>query len=354
MLCDVIGWIYWQGVYHIYSTNMMITPSKHRGAKADRFSLSQLLLVLIIGSAVSLLGFNYYHALQCPDNNPDATEASIEALSRRLMYSESLVKSNAATLARLLKDMEEDLTVLGKDTRDNLHQEAIREAVQLAIRLSDLPVPPKPWDFEDEHGIVYEKDDESEKHDDKDKDGWTDEYEAEKEAKEAEDDDESGDKEKKKYGKGVDDYLGSSGDDDKKRGDDPTNGNYQQKPDSWSDPETFGGVSSDKQATFTDGLSDAAPKPKRRQRGGSGSPGEGKSRGEEGGGGDVDEFDDPGEEGGGGKEDIFRDNLSDADARHICNDWKKEHNVVPGVSWGSLPFQLQQKWLQYACDFLLG
>ena len=49
----------------------------------------------------------------------------------------------------------------------------------------------------------------------------------------------------------------------------------------------------------------------------------------------------------------LKDNLSDSDARNFCEGWKQEHNVVVGVSWGSLPFDLQQKWLQYACDYLL-
>jgi len=341
----------------------MHTPlSRHYGdAKAERFSLSQLLLVVIIGCAVSLLGFNYYHALNCPDNNPDATEASIEALSHRLAYSEALVKSNAATLGRLLKDMEEDLTVIGKEIRDKLHKQAVSEAVTIALRLSDLPVPPKPWDFEDEHGIVYEND-EDDRRDDKDKEGWADDYETEqgfddeKEGGGDKDNSKSKNKDKKKkkkkkekkqYGRGHDDYVG--GDNDQERGDGRVAGNYEQKPDSWSRGEEFGGVSSrndDKQATFTDGISDKS-KGRTRQRGSVG----GEAGAEEGG---ADDYDDPGEEGSEGKEDVFRDNLSDADARHICAEWKKEHNVVVGVSWGSLPFQLQQKWLQYACDYLLS
>jgi len=341
---------------------MQTTPSRHHAdAKVDRFSLSQLLLVLIIGSAVSLLGFNYYHALNCPDNNPDATEASIEALSHRLAYSEALVKSNAATMERLLNDMEDDLAPIGKETRDKLHKRAISEAVTLALRLSDLPVPPKPWDFEDEHGIVYEND-EDDKRDDKDKEGWADDYGTAKDSTEGEGDggggggggkgkdNGKGKGEKKQYGRGHDDYVG--GGDDANRGDDPIEGSYQQQPDPWN-KDVFGGVSSrndDKQATFTDGLSDKSNDKKRKRHKKSGEGDEADGGGDEG----TDDYDDPGEEGAEGKADTFRDNLSDADARHICSDWRTEHNVVVSVSWGSLPFQLQQKWMQYACDYLLS
>jgi hypothetical protein len=56
---------------------------------------------------------------------------------------------------------------------------------------------------------------------------------------------------------------------------------------------------------------------------------------------------------GGSDKAAFRDNLSDADATHLCQEWRTTYNVVLGTSWGSMPFDLQQKWLQYACDYLL-
>jgi hypothetical protein len=37
-------------------------------------------------------------------------------------------------------------------------------------------------------------------------------------------------------------------------------------------------------------------------------------------------------------------------ARPACVDWKAEYNVEPGVSWGSLPMDLQEKWKSYDCD----
>lgn len=43
--------------------------------------------------------------------------------------------------------------------------------------------------------------------------------------------------------------------------------------------------------------------------------------------------------------------LTDAEATEICTDWKKQYNVVVGVSWGDLPYDLQQKWLHYSCDY---
>lgn len=46
--------------------------------------------------------------------------------------------------------------------------------------------------------------------------------------------------------------------------------------------------------------------------------------------------------------------LSDAEATTMCSDWKTKYNVVKGSSWGDLPFDLQQKWLTYSCDYHLG
>ena len=46
--------------------------------------------------------------------------------------------------------------------------------------------------------------------------------------------------------------------------------------------------------------------------------------------------------------------ISDAEALKACNDWKEKYNVVIGVSWGSLPYDLQQKWMTYSCDYHLN
>jgi len=43
--------------------------------------------------------------------------------------------------------------------------------------------------------------------------------------------------------------------------------------------------------------------------------------------------------------------LSDAEASALCMQYKKEYNVDPGVSWGTLPYDLQEKWIQYSCDY---
>ena len=45
--------------------------------------------------------------------------------------------------------------------------------------------------------------------------------------------------------------------------------------------------------------------------------------------------------------------LSDIESTKLCNEWKGNYSVVPGVSWGDLPFDLQQKWLHYSCDYHL-
>ena len=45
--------------------------------------------------------------------------------------------------------------------------------------------------------------------------------------------------------------------------------------------------------------------------------------------------------------------LTDAEALRVCGEWKEKYNVVIGVSWGNLPYDLQQKWLEYSCDYHL-
>jgi hypothetical protein len=45
--------------------------------------------------------------------------------------------------------------------------------------------------------------------------------------------------------------------------------------------------------------------------------------------------------------------LSDVEATKLCDEWKGNYSVVPGVSWGNLPFDLQQKWLHNSCDYHL-
>mmetsp|Transcript_10830 Transcript_10830/g.28878 ORF Transcript_10830/g.28878 Transcript_10830/m.28878 type:complete len:85 (+) Transcript_10830:3328-3582(+) len=37
-----------------------------------------------------------------------------------------------------------------------------------------------------------------------------------------------------------------------------------------------------------------------------------------------------------------------------CIEWKTTYTVEPGISWGSLPFDLQNKWKLYDCDKWIG
>ncbi len=41
---------------------------------------------------------------------------------------------------------------------------------------------------------------------------------------------------------------------------------------------------------------------------------------------------------------------TDAEAKKLCSEWKTNYHVIKGVSWGDLPYDLQQKWVHYACD----
>jgi hypothetical protein len=45
--------------------------------------------------------------------------------------------------------------------------------------------------------------------------------------------------------------------------------------------------------------------------------------------------------------------ITDAEAMKTCTEWKTKYNVAIGVSWGDLPYDLQQKWLEYSCDYHL-
>ena len=276
----------------------------------ERFSLSQLLSVVVIGAAICLLGLNYWHAMDCPNTNPDAIETHIEAISRRLIESENMIKKNSDTLSRLMKDMEDDLTKFDKSTREQIHDSSQKEAVKVALRQSKVRAPPKPDSFEEHHGITT-------KSDLRNMNGK--EVPGDKGSEYDFDDD---------YIQGDDPLLASSqGKQQKGVGgngeyhDDFIADDHEKEGLQWRDPDTFGGKRDTKNKYDNQVVKGDDP------------------------------FDDPGSAAEAGE--VFRDNLSDADARGICQSWKNEHNVVVGVSWGSLPFQLQQKWLQYACDFLL-
>jgi len=46
--------------------------------------------------------------------------------------------------------------------------------------------------------------------------------------------------------------------------------------------------------------------------------------------------------------------MTDAEATAQCTEWKTSYNVIVGVSWGTLPFDLQKKWLEISCDYHLS
>lgn len=43
--------------------------------------------------------------------------------------------------------------------------------------------------------------------------------------------------------------------------------------------------------------------------------------------------------------------LSDTEASAKCNEMKEKYNVQVGVSWGTLPSNLQKEWLSMSCDY---
>ena len=54
---------------------------------------------------------------------------------------------------------------------------------------------------------------------------------------------------------------------------------------------------------------------------------------------------------GDGKSDLT---LSDEEAKKLCKEWKTNYSVITGVSWGNLPYDLQQKWIANSCDYHLA
>ena len=53
---------------------------------------------------------------------------------------------------------------------------------------------------------------------------------------------------------------------------------------------------------------------------------------------------------GGGSGGVVADIVSEDVARPACADWKATYDVQPGISWGGLPEDLQEKWKAYDCD----
>lgn len=46
--------------------------------------------------------------------------------------------------------------------------------------------------------------------------------------------------------------------------------------------------------------------------------------------------------------------LTDSEAMKLCTDMKIKYNVKVGISWGDLPYDLQQQWLEHSCDYHLS
>lgn len=68
---------------------------------------------------------------------------------------------------------------------------------------------------------------------------------------------------------------------------------------------------------------------------------------------EKEDFLEEGEEAQGSEEEKEILAVSDAEAVELCSDWKEKYKVVVGVSWGDLPFDLQQRWIAYSCDYHL-
>lgn len=45
-----------------------------------------------------------------------------------------------------------------------------------------------------------------------------------------------------------------------------------------------------------------------------------------------------------------KERVAEAVAKPACDGWKAEYKVQPGIGWGTLPLDLQEKWKAYDCD----
>ena len=52
-------------------------------------------------------------------------------------------------------------------------------------------------------------------------------------------------------------------------------------------------------------------------------------------------------------DDFARDLPSTEERSARCKDWRSQYAVSPGVSWGTLPLDLQATWRDYDCDIFL-
>lgn len=279
----------------------------------DKLGAVQFLLFVVVGACVALLGVNLYHAVaNCPQDNPDAIEAHYEALSYRLRDSEVHVKWQISALNTIVQHLQSQLAVLERSEFDDLLLKAEEDAVMLALRLAEYPPPAMSWEVEQEKykDTSYGYGSSS--------GGGDYDYVS-------------------KYGNFTDDKSASAWDDDWLL--DLKKYNKTQSARSGNN-DKFGGLERDDDDLF----GKKADKWKK------------EDSNREGRGDDWDdEYDDPAEEMASQEKDggVFRDGMSDSDARHMCQGWQTEHNVKLGVDWGTLPFDLQQKWNQYACDYLL-
>ncbi len=285
----------------------------------DKLGAATFLLMMVVGACVALLGVNLYHAAaNCPQDNPDAIEAHYEALSYRLGESEAHVQWQISALNKIVRHLQSQLAVLGRSEFDDLLLKAEEEAVILALRLAEDPAPAMSWEVEQEK---Y-KDSSSYGYGSGSSSGGDYDYIS-------------------KYGGNFTDDKSAYAWDDDWLLDLKKYNNSQGAKNSNNDK--FGGLERDDDDLFGKSV-DKWKKNK------------GKGKRESEGRGDDwdDEYDDPAEEmASEEKEGVFRDGMSDSDARHMCQGWQSEHSVKLGQDWGTLPFDLQQKWNQYACDYLL-
>lgn len=54
------------------------------------------------------------------------------------------------------------------------------------------------------------------------------------------------------------------------------------------------------------------------------------------------------------RKEFQKETLTDAEATSLCSEWKGNYSVIPGISWGDLPYDLQQRWLRFSCDYHLS
>jgi hypothetical protein len=112
------------------------------GQKKNQSSLTVLAVVVLVSGGI-IIGFNYWHAMKCVEQNGlGDMEDYIKALEKRIALVELQGLSNTLLTDNLLSEMQSRFTSLDPDVMNRLLERSKDEAVQMALSQASLPAPP--------------------------------------------------------------------------------------------------------------------------------------------------------------------------------------------------------------------